>query len=353
MAASSAPARSSQPPSETQLAAIERLERSLAQPGPAPTPVAPETVAGISDRVPVLNGVPGQGRRRATVAVLVVALLGLAVAGAVAVSTGDANDSVAEEPPPSGPAPAPEPTPQVADVDAAPPADDPPAPDLAPAETAVAEAPDEDEVPESDDAAEPDASDQSVAGEASNDQEVEGAGSPPVAESTATVRNGQIFLEGAVPTQAAGDELAALAAEILGPDNVFNNYVVDPAAGDPDLGNVTVEDTITFEPDSAVLTDPSNPLLAQGVALMNIRPAMTITIVGHTDAQGSPAANDRLSLQRAEAIKAVFVERGIAAERLTTHGAGSSEPIATNDTAEGRTQNRRIQFFLENILGDA
>ena len=45
--------------------------------------------------------------------------------------------------------------------------------------------------------------------------------------------------------------------------------------------------------------------------------------------------------------------QGIAADRLTTRGAGSSEPIASNDTAEGRTQNRRIQFFLQNILGDA
>ena len=173
---------------------------------------------------------------------------------------------------------------------------------------------------------------------------------PAVAESAATVRNGQIFLEGAVPTQAAGDELAALAAEILGADNVFNNYVIDPNAGDPSLGNVTVEDTINFGTDSAVLLDPDNPLLGQGVALMTIRPAMTITIVGHTDSRGSQEGNEVLSLERAEAIKAFFVDSGIEPERLTTEGAGASEPIASNDTAAGRSDNRRIQFFLQNIL---
>ena len=98
-------------------------------------------------------------------------------------------------------------------------------------------------------------------------------------------------MAGAVPSQAIGGELAALAGEILGPDNVFDNYVVDPAASDPDLGNVTVEDTIIFQENSAVSDDPNNPLLAQGVALMNLRHAMTITIVGHTDGRGTPSTS--------------------------------------------------------------
>ena len=172
-------------------------------------------------------------------------------------------------------------------------------------------------------------------------------------ESVATVRNGQIFLEGAVPNQEAGDAIAALAGEILGPDNVFNNYVIDPAAGDPNLGNVTVEDTINFATDSAALLDPNEPLLGQGLALMNIRPAMTVTIVGHTDSRGSAEGNKTLSLARAETVKAWFVDRGIDADRLATAGAGATEPIASNETAAGRTENRRIQFFLENILGGA
>ena len=172
-----------------------------------------------------------------------------------------------------------------------------------------------------------------------------------VAESFAIIRDGQIFLEGAVPNAEAGEQIAALAAEILGPENVFNNYVVDPNAGDPSEGNVTVEDTINFATDSAALLPESEGLLNQALALMTLRPAVTMEIVGHTDSRGTPETNQRLSEQRAEAVKQWLVDRGIDPARIVTRGAGSSEPIADDSTPEGRRLNRRIQFFLDNILG--
>ncbi len=175
---------------------------------------------------------------------------------------------------------------------------------------------------------------------------------PNVEESKAVVRGGQIFLTGAVPTMEAGLRIEALASEILGPENVFNNYVVDPGAGDPNLGNITVEDTITFATGSAVIQESSTPLLNQGLALMTIRPAMTITIVGHTDSRGTDESNLALSQARANAVKQWFVDNGIDANRLSALGRGESEPIADNSTPDGQRQNRRIQFFLENILGD-
>ena len=174
---------------------------------------------------------------------------------------------------------------------------------------------------------------------------------PNVEESKAIVRGGQIYLTGAVPNAAAGIAIEALAAEILGPQNVFNDYVIDPAAGDPNLGNITVEDTITFATASAVLQESSEGLLNQGFALLNLRPAMTITIVGHTDSRGTDESNLELSQARAESVKQWFVDRGIDPNRLAALGRGASEPIADNNTADGRRQNRRIQFFLENILG--
>ncbi len=174
----------------------------------------------------------------------------------------------------------------------------------------------------------------------------------PVPESRAVVRNGQIYLEGAVPTQAASDEIEALAAEILGPDNVFNEYVIDERAGDPSLGNITVEDTINFATGSSVLLPESEGLLTQGLALMAIRPAVVIEIVGHTDDRGSDEYNQRLSEARAASVKQWFVDRGVDPNRLITSGAGESQPIADNTTEEGRRLNRRIQLFLQNILGD-
>lgn len=172
-----------------------------------------------------------------------------------------------------------------------------------------------------------------------------------VEESRGVVRGGQIFLEGAVPTAEAGAEIEALAAEILGADNVFNNYVVDPRAGDSGLDNLTVEDTINSATNSSVILPESEELLNQGLALLSIRPNMTILIVGHTDSRGSAADNLELSEQRAEAVKEWLVDRGVDGDRLTTEGAGESDPIADNDTTDGQRLNRRIQFFLENLLG--
>ena len=67
-------------------------------------------------------------------------------------------------------------------------------------------------------------------------------------------------------------------------------------------------------------------------------------IVGHTDATDDPEDNEELSLERAKAIKAALVERGIDAERLATAGAGEKRPVATNTTPEGRALNRRVEL---------
>lgn len=175
-----------------------------------------------------------------------------------------------------------------------------------------------------------------------------------VEESRAVVRNGQIILLGAVPSQDVSDQIELLAAEVLGPDNVINEYVVDERAGDPNLGNITVEDTIRFEPDSARILPDGEPLLTQGLALLTLRPEMTIEIVGHTDDRGSgPDYNQQLSERRAESVKQWFVDRGVDPERLEARGAGQAEPIADNETTEGRRLNRRIQFILQNVLGGA
>lgn len=69
-----------------------------------------------------------------------------------------------------------------------------------------------------------------------------------------------------------------------------------------------------------------------------------IIVVGHTDNVGSPAANQRLSLQRAEAVKKYLVGKGIEANRIYTEGKGPTQPIADNRTPEGRAKNRRVEI---------
>ena len=69
-----------------------------------------------------------------------------------------------------------------------------------------------------------------------------------------------------------------------------------------------------------------------------------IIAVGHTDSVGSDAYNQKLSVQRAEAVKAYLVSKGIEKNRIYTEGKGKKQPIADNHTNEGRAKNRRVEI---------
>jgi outer membrane protein OmpA-like peptidoglycan-associated protein len=103
---------------------------------------------------------------------------------------------------------------------------------------------------------------------------------------------------------------------------------------------------VQFEFDSAVLTSEAKTILSDVVIQMKKHPAVRFDIQGHTDNIGTEAYNDDLSLRRADSVKNYLVENGIAPERLDTHGLGFKVPVATNDSAEGRAENRRIEFVI-------
>jgi OmpA-OmpF porin, OOP family len=71
-------------------------------------------------------------------------------------------------------------------------------------------------------------------------------------------------------------------------------------------------------------------------------PDRNVTVNGYTDSTGSVALNEKLSQERANAVKVVLVQQGVAASRISTMGHGPSNPVASNDTAAGRQQNRRV-----------
>ena len=75
-------------------------------------------------------------------------------------------------------------------------------------------------------------------------------------------------------------------------------------------------------------------------------PNAEVRIIGHTDSTGSDAINNPLSLQRADSVKNYLSDRGVSAARIETVGRGSREPIASNATAAGQAQNRRVEIFL-------
>jgi outer membrane protein OmpA-like peptidoglycan-associated protein len=76
-------------------------------------------------------------------------------------------------------------------------------------------------------------------------------------------------------------------------------------------------------------------------------PDVNIEISGHTDNVGSQKLNQSLSLRRAQSVKNWLVKKGIASQRMRTVGKGPAEPVADNTTAEGRAENRRIEFYVQ------
>lgn len=101
---------------------------------------------------------------------------------------------------------------------------------------------------------------------------------------------------------------------------------------------------IRFDVDKTTIQPDTLSLLDDIAATLNQFPDWRLRIVGHTDSKGDAVYNETLSLERANAIKAALVERGIDATRLDTAGAGESQPVASNDTAEGQTLNRRVEL---------
>lgn len=79
---------------------------------------------------------------------------------------------------------------------------------------------------------------------------------------------------------------------------------------------------------------------------LQAHPKVTVLITGHTDNVGNAKNNETLSAARAKAVMAQLVKLGVAPERVASMGKGASEPIASNDTAQGRTANRRVDIVV-------
>ena len=107
--------------------------------------------------------------------------------------------------------------------------------------------------------------------------------------------------------------------------------------------NIALEG-VTFRIATARLTQESSEILDRVVLVLEKFSNLQLEVAGHTDDTGAPNTNTNLSAARAEAVRAYLIEKGIAKERLTAKGYGSDEPIASNDTAEGRRANRRVEL---------
>lgn len=101
-----------------------------------------------------------------------------------------------------------------------------------------------------------------------------------------------------------------------------------------------------FETGKANLEPESYKVLDELVAFLTRKEEVKIEVGGHTDNVGKPAANLKLSMERANAVKDYLIAKGIKEERLTAKGYGQTEPIADNKTEEGRATNRRTEVKI-------
>jgi len=112
------------------------------------------------------------------------------------------------------------------------------------------------------------------------------------------------------------------------------------------IGSKIALRNIFFDVAKATLRPESNGELERLVKLMKEVPNLKIEISGHTDNTGSATVNETLSQQRAEAVVQYLTTKGIAASRMRAKGYGASVPVATNNSDDGRQQNRRTEFEI-------
>lgn len=118
-----------------------------------------------------------------------------------------------------------------------------------------------------------------------------------------------------------------------------------PPAARLSATQIVISEQVLFETDTAALRPESDTILGEVLRVLTEHPELTlIEVQGHTDSTGSAERNRKLSRDRAEAVVAWLVARGVAVERLRAEGHGADRPIADNESEAGREKNRRVEF---------
>jgi len=134
----------------------------------------------------------------------------------------------------------------------------------------------------------------------------------------------------------------AAAAEALPPP-----APVAPAAPPPPAKKKIVLRSVHFDFDKATLKADATPILDEAVQVLKQEGSVDIVVEGHTDNVGTDQYNLGLSRRRADTVRRYLVDHGVAAARITAEGLGESKPVASNDSADGRTQNRRVELHVK------
>lgn len=180
-----------------------------------------------------------------------------------------------------------------------------------------------------------------------------GIGSPPSPDNAegvhAVLSNGQYFLRGSVPSEEIAQLVVVAAEEVFGPGNVINEYAIDPEVEFDPAGSQSIflANSVMFASNSAEIGEDFVDVLSFIPVLLTVQPNVTIWAFGHTDSVGDSDTNLELSQTRVDAARDFVIDLGGDPERIFANGEGEENPIADNDTVDGRAQNRRVEFVIQ------
>ena len=110
---------------------------------------------------------------------------------------------------------------------------------------------------------------------------------------------------------------------------------------------ITLSGSVLFRSGESTLLPAAQTRLDQVAAALLSSPGRTLVVEGHTDSLGTDEDNQLLSQRRADAVRTYLIGRGYGAERIVARGLGESQPVAGNDTSEGRSNNRRVEIIIQ------
>lgn len=168
------------------------------------------------------------------------------------------------------------------------------------------------------------------------------------------VGNGALTVRGLVESEAAKTALMAEATKNLGPNMklidkvIIKGKITDAQAADfqTKLNEMMVGKIVEFETGSDKLTAKGQATLDEMNKVLAQVPGVPVEVGGHTDSSGNPASNLALSQRRAAACRKYLSEHGVAADRMTAKGYGSTKPITGNNSPEEKARNRRTEFLV-------
>lgn len=167
------------------------------------------------------------------------------------------------------------------------------------------------------------------------------------------IQNGQIYvngtqvsLKGNVESAAQRQQISTALTTSLSPHYTITTALTVSESRQEVLDKALSNRVVEFESGSANLTLTGQAILNDMAFAIKQTNAKSLKIIGHTDNAGGRQSNIELSLARANAVRSFLSSKGIPITSLSTIGAGPDHPIRNNDTAQGRAQNRRIEFQL-------